>query len=205
MYSIDKSNSLLVATWNVAAINNNPFEYWVTYPKDEYNEFMMDVEEFIASDDKDPILDQIFTSEMFSELLDEMREQNILKLDEVTQVWSQDYKNRRAIRGFLQDKSLGDKRLTSMPDRITNTINLADGRKLLRPTVINGYRGPTLSSMAVWWREWRVFMFHTPVRLFHRGGGEDLAPPQLVCNLVGPIHRNKYPAISAAEQARTPI
>ena len=29
-----------VATWNVAAINNNPFEYWITHSDKQYNELM---------------------------------------------------------------------------------------------------------------------------------------------------------------------
>ena len=28
---------LRVATWNIAAINNNPFEYWITHDDADYN------------------------------------------------------------------------------------------------------------------------------------------------------------------------
>ena len=41
-------DNLTVATWNVAAINNNPFEYWISYPDLSYNEFMQDIEKFLA-------------------------------------------------------------------------------------------------------------------------------------------------------------
>lgn len=32
--------ALRVATWNVAAINNNPFEYWITHDDANYNALM---------------------------------------------------------------------------------------------------------------------------------------------------------------------
>ena len=42
-----------VATWNIAAINNNPFESWITPPKNDakksYETLMRDVENFILS------------------------------------------------------------------------------------------------------------------------------------------------------------
>ena len=28
-----------MATWNIAAINNNPFEYWITHDDADYNAF----------------------------------------------------------------------------------------------------------------------------------------------------------------------
>ena len=33
-------STINVATWNVAAINNNPFEYWITHSDEEYNALM---------------------------------------------------------------------------------------------------------------------------------------------------------------------
>lgn len=38
---------LRVATWNVAAINNNPFEYWITHDDPKYNQMMQDVQAFL--------------------------------------------------------------------------------------------------------------------------------------------------------------
>jgi hypothetical protein len=35
---------LRVMTWNVAAVNNNPFEYFVTHDDPAYNRLMADVE-----------------------------------------------------------------------------------------------------------------------------------------------------------------
>jgi hypothetical protein len=39
-----------------------------------------------------------------------------------------------------------------MPDRITNTINLASGGTCKRPTVINAYDGGVLDSIDSWWQ-----------------------------------------------------
>ena len=41
------ARGLRVVTWNVAAINNNPFEYWITHEDAAYNKLMADVESFI--------------------------------------------------------------------------------------------------------------------------------------------------------------
>ena len=48
-------------------------------------------------------------------------------IDAVERMWLNDYSQRRIISTFLKDVSIGEKRLTSMPDRVTNTINLAGG------------------------------------------------------------------------------
>ena len=53
---------LRVATWNIAAINNNPFEYWITHDDPDYNKLMVDVEEFISAPGaKDVQVDAVFT------------------------------------------------------------------------------------------------------------------------------------------------
>ena len=36
--------TLRLATWNIAAINNNPFEYWITHSDPDYNTLMADVQ-----------------------------------------------------------------------------------------------------------------------------------------------------------------
>ena len=195
---MSRTDSFLVGTWNVAAINNNPFEYWVTYPDDEYKNFMLAIENFLSDADEDVPVREIFTEEMFCELHEAMKNQGIGLLHELKECWVNDYSKRKAISGFLRDSKIGEKRLTSMPDRITNTINLADGRKLKRPSVINTYMDCPLDSIKTWWHEWKHFMFSTRVLIFSR---ECAAPePQLVFSLLGPIPRNKYPAISIEEQ-----
>ena len=67
---------LAVATWNIAAINNNPFEYWVTYPDATYNDFMLQVEQTISGQ-ADFEVNKIFTDSMFSELLEELQAREI--------------------------------------------------------------------------------------------------------------------------------
>ena len=44
--ALDESK-LKTATWNIAAVNNNPFEYWVTHEDAAYNTLMQGVESFI--------------------------------------------------------------------------------------------------------------------------------------------------------------
>ena len=36
-------------TWNIAAINNNPFEYWITNDDESYNKIMKSVSEYIEN------------------------------------------------------------------------------------------------------------------------------------------------------------
>ena len=51
------NNKLRVATWNVAAINNNPFEYFVEHDDPAYFELLRRVEELIdAPGEKDVTL-----------------------------------------------------------------------------------------------------------------------------------------------------
>ena len=42
-----EKGTLRVATWNIAAINNNPFEYWITHDDADYNALMEGVQSFI--------------------------------------------------------------------------------------------------------------------------------------------------------------
>ena len=48
----------------------------------------------------------------------------------VDSYWQTEYKDRCIVSQFLKDKLIGAKRLTSMPDRFTNTINDAYGEKV---------------------------------------------------------------------------
>ena len=71
-------------------------------------------------------------------------------------MWQQSFGQRKIISEFMKDRSLGEKRLASMPDRVTNTINLAGGRGVAnRPTVINCFAGDMTSS-ARWWANWKA-------------------------------------------------
>ncbi len=145
---------LSIATWNIAAINNNPFEYWITFPDEIYNKFMFGVEQFLSMPSEDFRVNTAFTEAMFSELLDLLEDCKFAGLERLKSRWIEDLSQRRAITDFLKDKSIGDKRLTSMPDRTTNTILLSDGSRIMRPSVINAYDGCLLTSAEVWWTEW---------------------------------------------------
>jgi hypothetical protein len=39
---VPEKGVLRVATWNIAAINNNPFEYWITHDDADYNRCELD-------------------------------------------------------------------------------------------------------------------------------------------------------------------
>ena len=145
------------------------------------------------------VIHSIFTDKMFAELQAEMQNQDISGLAELEQFWIDDYRQRMAIRGFLKDKTIGMKRLSSMPDRITNTINLHDGGRYTRPTAINSYNRGSLDSVDAWWALWKEFMFHTSVEVC--AGGRKAKGPELVCRLISSIPRSKYPAITEEEQA----
>ena len=44
-----------MVTWNVAAINNNPFEYWITHDDDpRYDRMMRAVRLFVVEDEVGP-------------------------------------------------------------------------------------------------------------------------------------------------------
>ena len=52
-------------TWNMAAINNNPFEYWITAEDPSYNRLMKDVSNFIQS----PGSSDVAVSSVFTQVL----------------------------------------------------------------------------------------------------------------------------------------
>jgi hypothetical protein len=193
-------DAMNAASWNIAAVYNNPFEYWVSHKNPAYDELMKGVQDFIESGDNEICISEIFTDSMFDELKEELISQNIPQIEDLERLWKEDFKKRMVVSQFLSDKSIGNKRLISMPDRITNTINLQDGRVCNRPTVINAYNSGCLSSVPSWWQQWKQFMFHQYVTV---SDGDNMKSrlPELVCNLIGPLQRSKYPAVSVHEQA----
>lgn len=140
MGAMASAPSVRATTWNVAAVNNNPFEYWITHPDAEYAALMGAVEAFIdAPAERDLPVREVLTSEMVARLVEAMRARGWVGVEETAAAWDADFSQRRIISGFLKDKTLGSKRLASMPDRVTNTIGLADGTTACRPAVINMY------------------------------------------------------------------
>ena len=82
-------------TWNIAAINDNPFEYWITYHDAAYNEMMASVQHFIQANGScgaacggaaQKRIDDIFTTQMFEELMAQMQAVGWEGLDVVRQV-----------------------------------------------------------------------------------------------------------------------
>jgi len=189
---------LSISTWNVAAINNNPFEYWITVADNPgYEKLMIDVENFIENPgEKDIPVSQIFTDGMFDTLEAEMQRIGWDTNREVRKYWETEYKSRPIISGFMKDELLGSKRLASMPDRVTNTINIVGASEpACRPTVINMYEGD-LSSLDLWWNAWMKFMFIDPLPIKGKEGVESIVP----YSMLKAIKKSKYPAITEEEE-----
>jgi hypothetical protein len=199
---IVEMSEILVTTWNIAAVNNNPFEYWVTHHDPAYNKLMADIQSVMDTPrEHDLEVGSILNDEMYHVLVADMQEAGMFDdipngQQRLRDRWAQDLSQRRAVSGFLADRSIGSKRLASMPDRITNTIRPASGGALFRPAVINCFEGD-LDDLPSWWRQWRDFMFRTPVNV--HGGDSDA--PQPVCQLLEPLSRAKYPAVTEEEEA----
>lgn len=188
------SKTIRALTWNMAAINNNPFEYWITNSDPKYNKLMAGVSEFIKNPgEKDVKVREVFTEDMFAELESLMRAANWKYVDETKVKWDTEFKNRRIITEFIKDDLIGKKRLVSMPDRVTNTLSDENGEDILRPTVINCY-AKDLSDEKLWWRYWKDFMFVNPIKVSHD------KPPAVISSMLAPIKKSKYPAIEADEE-----
>eukprot|EP00929_Paragymnodinium_shiwhaense_P036756 TRINITY_DN19673_c0_g1_i1.p1 TRINITY_DN19673_c0_g1~~TRINITY_DN19673_c0_g1_i1.p1 ORF type:complete len:534 (-),score=94.69 TRINITY_DN19673_c0_g1_i1:397-1998(-) len=184
---------LRTVTWNVAAVNNNPFEYWITHPNPAYDALMQKVEEFIETPGKlDRRIDEVFSQEMYESLLGEMEKVGLSNLPTVRQLWEEEYRSLRVVSGFLTNGTFGKKRLASMPDRVTNTIQQKSGGTRYRPTVVNCYAG-SWNSMAEWFQQWLQFFFVDEVDVDGKGG-------KRVYQLLQSIKRSKYPAVTEQEE-----
>lgn len=187
-------NYIDTTSWNLAAINNNPFEYWIEKDDPAYTVLMQRVSAFVsnAEPSADVLVEEVFSPQMAEELYAQLKKTWPSEAEVVKKRWEDDFKGRRIISEFLKDKELGSKRLASMPDRVTNTMLTADGPRY-RPTAINCFQG-SLSTTAVWWAQWKRFMFHDTVR--PKQGDEAVS----VASLLVPIKKSKYPAITEAEE-----
>lgn len=194
------AKALKVATWNIAAINNNPFEYWITHEDPAYNELMQAFQGMIDDPSEvDCKMSSVFTQAMLASLQERMQEAKMPGVQEAVKIWEDEYMGRTIINGFLKDKTVGSKRLTSMPDRVTNTILTSDAKNatVCRPSIINCYE-EDMGSMETWWNAWQEFMFDTEVLL--RGKGESEPSLKKVYSLLLPIKRSKYPAVTEEEE-----
>ena len=96
---------------------------------------MDNVQQFINNpDDNDVPIEHIFTNSMFKELKSLMLANGwaISAIEQTEQLWETEYKTRKIVSGFMKDKILGKKRLASMPDRMTNTIDTKNGSTVYR-------------------------------------------------------------------------
>lgn len=198
--SLNDSSSIIKAiTWNIAAINNNPFEYWITNSDPIYNKMMKDVSKYIETPGEyDIAVESIFSQTMYDDLENSMKLAGWkqVDLDETKQLWLNDYKNRKIISEFIKDPIIGKKRLASMPDRVTNTINTIVQGVVTRPTVINCYSGVDLSSINNWFNEWKSFMFDKKIKIFKKGVETELK----ILDLIQTIKKSKYPTLTEQEE-----
>jgi|EP01044_Picomonas_judraskeda_P004246 hypothetical protein len=186
--SVTQPPPITMTTWNIAAVNNNPFEYWITHDDDAYNALMDNVQLFIDEPgERDVQVDAVFTPEMFGELASEMTKVGMEGIDTVAAMWEGDYRKRRIISGFMKDKEIGNKRLASMPDRITNTINTLDEGAVCRPTIINCYDKP-MDTVGDWWVQWKEFHFERKVLVKEKKGKSE---PKPVWSMLSGIKKDK--------------
>jgi len=186
-----------VASWNIAAINNNPFEYWLTLENDYYDNLMEQVQEkMVNPGEADVRVDSVFTEKMFQQLVSDMKrslpKSQSSAIKSTIKVWKNDFKSRQIISEFIKDGLLGKKRLASMPDRVTNTIPLVDGNFAYRPTVINCFPS-SLDSVAEWWTKWRKFMFTDKINTVRSGETRPV-------DMLKIIPRAKYVLLSEEEE-----
>lgn len=183
-------------TWNISSVNNNPFEYWLTYGDPSYIKTMKSVSDFILNPGlSDVKIKEIFTDVMFYNLLQEMKLIGWTGMEETVNAWENEYKNRKIISEFITDTLLGKKRLVSMADRVTNSITTANEGIVARPTVINCFSGD-LSTISQWWSQWKEFMFHKEILIKKK----DIDSKLKIYQLINPIQRAKYPAITEQEE-----
>uniref|UniRef100_A0A7S2MCS3 Endonuclease/exonuclease/phosphatase domain-containing protein n=1 Tax=Helicotheca tamesis TaxID=374047 RepID=A0A7S2MCS3_9STRA len=191
--------SLAIATWNMAAINNNPFEYWITYDEDpRYEELMVAVEKFLEEPgDRDLSVEEVFGQKRFKKLKEKMEK---VGWADVTDYWDSELKDRKIVSEFLKDPLLGSKRLVSMPDRVTNTINVVDSDiPACRPTVINMY-SKDLSDLDKWFERWMNFMFKDTLKI---PISETETQKSIPYEMLQPISKAKYPDITEDEEVRS--
>jgi hypothetical protein len=193
------STTLKAITWNIAAINNNPFEYWITNADPIYNKMMKDVSQYIETPGEyDVPVESIFSQTMYDDLENSMKLAGWKQedVDETKQLWLNDYKNRKIISEFVKDPIIGKKRLASMPDRVTNTINTIVQGVVTRPTVINCYSGADLSSINNWFNEWKSYMFDKKIKIDKKGVETELK----IFDLLQTIKKSKYPTLTEQEE-----
>eukprot|EP01063_Lacrimia_lanifica_P013105 TRINITY_DN19746_c0_g1_i1.p1 TRINITY_DN19746_c0_g1~~TRINITY_DN19746_c0_g1_i1.p1 ORF type:complete len:536 (+),score=175.84 TRINITY_DN19746_c0_g1_i1:39-1646(+) len=182
------------ATWNVASINNNPFEYWVSGAGDTYDRMMTTFARVVERPEahEDLEVQEVFTEDMFEQLFYEMEHAGWKRLPQAREYYENTLARRKIISGFLRDPTIGEKRLVSMFDRVTNTVATKRGT-VYRPTPVNCYTG-SMVDVKAWYSAWVRYVFTDSVEL--PGAGE----AKLVREMLVPITQSKYPAITEDEE-----
>lgn len=159
----EDDNILKVMSWNVAGINNNPWEYYVNLDDDNYNALMHHIECFLTDTGKQikvqSVLDSIDTNFM-SKISNLLMTKCKLSHDKFSALMEEEKLSTHLsmnICDFLSNKWIGEQRLISWPDRLLNTIDDANGSYLYRPAVINYYQ-KRFESAAHWFQLWIAFM-----------------------------------------------
>lgn len=144
----------------------------------------------------------ILLQKMLDEMIELMSKAGWDGLDATRAQYHSNYKNRKIISEFIRDDMIGKKRLTSMPDRLTNTIETSSGAVVLRPTVINCYSEP-LNTLDIWWNSWKSFMFLDTISLVSKSKdstGKPTSQKVKISDIIQPIKKSKYPAITEEEE-----
>lgn len=191
---------LNVVTWNIAAVNNNPFEYWIEHDDERYSRLMKGVETFMSDPKQDIAIEQVFSQSKFDELQALMRSHQLATspmLEQIRNERWEELKKKPIVSGFLKDDEIGKKRLASMPDRLTNTIATGEegASTLYRPTPINCCQ-ERFESFDDWWAKWKRFMFED--KLPNTRGLFTSGKP--VVSLLKPIPRAKYPSLTEDDE-----
>eukprot|EP00457_Paulinella_chromatophora_P001270 gb/GEZN01001272.1/.p1 GENE.gb/GEZN01001272.1/~~gb/GEZN01001272.1/.p1 ORF type:complete len:971 (-),score=160.49 gb/GEZN01001272.1/:211-3123(-) len=188
-----------VLTWNLAAINNNPFEYHIDSPDPSYLKVMSAYQDFIENPGaRDIPIDQVFTEQYYNQLMITMGKFDLEGVEEVGEIWRKDWKTRKIITGFIKDSDIENKRFVSMPDRITSSINTVNG-PVNRPAVTNAYDG-RIDTIPEWWEAWKEFMFVRGLRLGSKQGSS-----KRPYELLRLIRQPKYPLSKEEERISLPL
>ena len=100
--------ALTAVSWNIAAINNNPFEYWVEMSDPAYNKLMAGSQRFIDNPGhRDVEVRDVFTDAMFEQLKLLMLAKGWHGVAETEAIWRSSLSRRRIVSSFLKDKSIG--------------------------------------------------------------------------------------------------
>ncbi|KAH8071428.1 hypothetical protein JL721_4406 [Aureococcus anophagefferens] len=185
------------ASWNVAAINNNP---WVLHgpPVPKYHAIMEGVQKFVAA----PGADDVAVSAVFTEAMMAGLEAAMLGAGIAARSRTRGPTGRRTS-GTARSCRASSGRRHGREAALQHAGPRDEhhrprgGSVACRPTVINMYGGE-LGSVEAWWPQWRAFFFEDKVAVVDKKAGKAEKLPAL---MLSKIPRAKYPALTEAEEA----